>query len=238
MVAVIYIAMTTVMLELIPWQEAEASRTLASIFIARTVEDPGLAQLAGSVITALILFVAVASVFAFALGYSRMPYAAARDGQFFRIFGKVHPTRGFPHVSLIWLIAVSIPFCFFSLGQLVNWLMQVQILLRFTWQCVAVLLIARYRPDIPQPFGCGSTRSRRCCRSSSGSPSSSPGRPPESGSRSDSCSWASRPTGSSAGGRATALPRAEPGTRAALLAPAPVCRSDRTPPALLRSSGG
>ena len=30
--------------------------------------------------------------------------------------------------------------------------MQVQILLRFAWQCVAVLLIARYRPDIPQPF--------------------------------------------------------------------------------------
>ena len=151
-VAAIYIAMTTVMLELIPWQEAEASRTLASIFIARTVEDPGLAQLAGSVITALILFVAVASVFAFALGYSRMPYAAARDGQFFPIFGKVHPTRGFPHVSLVWLIAVSIPFCFFSLGELINWLMQVQILLRFAWQCVAVLLIARYRPDIPQPF--------------------------------------------------------------------------------------
>ena len=67
-VAAIYIAMTTVMLEVIPWQEAGASRTLASIFIARTVEDAGLAQLAGSLITALILFVAVASVFAFALG--------------------------------------------------------------------------------------------------------------------------------------------------------------------------
>lgn len=151
-VAAIYIAMTTVMLGAIPWQEAEASTTLASTFIARTVEDPGLAQLAGSVITALILFVAVASVFAFALGYSRMPYAAARDGQFFAVFGRVHRTRGFPHVSLGWLIAASIPFCFFSLGQLVNWLMQVQILLRFAWQCVAVLLIARYRPDIPQPF--------------------------------------------------------------------------------------
>ena len=151
-VAAIYIAMSTVMLETIPWREAAGSTTIASTFVARTVEDPGLAQMAGSLITALILVVAVASVFAFALGYSRMPYAAARDGQFFAIFGKVHPTGGFPHVSLLWLIAASIPFCFFSLGQLVNWLMQVQILLRFAWQCVAVLLIARYRPDIPQPF--------------------------------------------------------------------------------------
>lgn len=151
-VAAIYIAMTAAMLSAVPWEEAARSTTLASTFIARTVEDPGLAATAGSVITALILFVAIASVFAFALGYSRMPYAAARDGQFFAVFGRVHPTRGFPHVSLVWLILASLPFCFFSLGQLVNWLMQVQILLRFTWQCIAVLLLARYRKDIPQPF--------------------------------------------------------------------------------------
>ena len=47
---------------------------------------------------------------------------------------------------------VSIPFCFFTLGQLVNWLIQVQILLRFIWQCAAVVLLRRYRKDIPQPF--------------------------------------------------------------------------------------
>lgn len=151
-VAVLYIGMTTVMLAAVPWEEAARSTTLASTFIASTVEDPALARMAGSAITALILFVAVASIFAFALGYSRMPYAAARDGQFFAVFGRVHPRRGFPHVALVWLIAASIPFCFFSLGQLVNWLMQVQILLRFAWQCVAVLLLARYRRDIPQPF--------------------------------------------------------------------------------------
>ncbi len=151
-VALLYVGMSTVMLAAIPWEEAGRSTTLASIFVARTVEDPAMARMAGSVITALILFVAVASVFAFALGYSRMPWAAARDGQFFAIFGRIHPKRGFPHVSLVWLIVASIPFCFFSLGQLVNWLMQVQILLRFAWQCVAVLLIARYRKDIPQPF--------------------------------------------------------------------------------------
>ncbi len=151
-VGAIYVAMTTVMLSAIPWKEAERSNTLASTFIARTVSDPGLGAMAGSVVTAMILTVAIASVFAFALGYSRMPWAAARDGQFFAVFGKLHPTRRFPHVSLIVLIAASIPFCFFTLGQLVNWLMQVQILLRFAWQCVAVILLARYRKDIDQPF--------------------------------------------------------------------------------------
>jgi amino acid transporter len=64
----------------------------------------------------------------------------------------VHPTKRFPDLSLIMTALVSIPFCFFTLGQLVNWLIQVQILLRFIWQCAAVVLLRRYRKDIPQPF--------------------------------------------------------------------------------------
>jgi amino acid transporter len=102
--------------------------------------------------TGLILFVAASSLYAFVLGYSRIPYAAARDGQFFQVFGRIHPTKHFPHVSLLVLCAISIPFCFFTLGQLVSWLIQVQVLLRFVWQCAAVILLREYRKDIPQPF--------------------------------------------------------------------------------------
>jgi len=102
--------------------------------------------------TALILFVTASSLYAVVLGYSRIPFAAARDGQFFAAFGRLHPTKHFPHVSLLTIGAVTIPFCFFSLGQLVSWLIQVQILLQFVWQCAAVILLRRYRPDIPKPF--------------------------------------------------------------------------------------
>ena len=104
------------------------------------------------VMTALILFVAAASLYATILGYSRIPFAAARDGDFFAVFAKVHPTKHFPHVSLVVITLISLPFCFFTLGQLVSWLIQVQILLRFIWQCMAVILLRRYRPDVPQPF--------------------------------------------------------------------------------------
>ena len=55
-------------------------------------------------------------------------------------------------MSLLTIGAVTMPFCFFSLGQLVSWLIQVQILLQFIWQCAAVILLRRYRPDIPKPF--------------------------------------------------------------------------------------
>ena len=151
-VAALYILMTIVILGMIPWQEVRDSRTVASLFIERTFSDPSSGRIAGMVMTGLILFVAAASLYATILGYSRIPYAAARDGDFFKAFAHVHPKKGFPDVSLITIAIVSIPFCFFSLGQLVSWLIQVQVLLRFIWQCAAVILLRRYRPDIPQPF--------------------------------------------------------------------------------------
>ena len=151
-VAVLYMLMTIVILGMIPWQEVQDSRTVASLFIERTFADPATGRIAGIVMTGLILFVAAASLYATILGYSRIPYAAARDGDFFKIFAHVHPTKHFPDVSLVTIAIVSIPFCFFSLGQLVSWLIQVQVLLRFIWQCAAVMLLRRYRPDIPQPF--------------------------------------------------------------------------------------
>jgi len=151
-VAILYMLMSTVIIGMIPWQEAQQSRTVASNFIAKTFSDPGAGHIAGLVMTGLILFVAAASLYATILGYSRIPFAAARDGDFFSVFAKVHPTKHFPHVSLLTIGLISLPFCFFTLGQLVSWLIQVQILLRFVWQCAAVILLRRYRKDIPQPF--------------------------------------------------------------------------------------
>jgi amino acid transporter len=152
LVAVIYIVMTTVIVGMIPWTEVKESRTIASLFIQRTFTDPDAGRIAGMAMTALILFVSASSLYALILGYSRVPYAAAKDGNFFRVFAHVHPTKHFPDVSLATIGLIAIPFCFFSLGQIVSWLVQVQILLQFIWQCAAVVLLRRYRPDVPQPF--------------------------------------------------------------------------------------
>jgi amino acid transporter len=152
LVATVYILMSTVIVGLVPWQEARQSRTIASVFIERTFADPAAGRVAGLVMTALILFVAASSLYAVILSNSRILFAAARDGDFFRPFARLHPTKHFPYVALLTIGAAAIPFCFFTLGQLVNWLMQVQILLVFVWQCAAAMLLRRYRPDIPQPF--------------------------------------------------------------------------------------
>jgi len=151
-VAAIYMVMGTVILRLVPWQEVESTRTIASVFIARTFQDPAVGRTAGLVMMVLILIVTASSLYAVILGYSRIPFAAARDGQFFEVFARVHPTKHFPHVSLLTIGAVSLPFCFLSLGQIVNWLMQVQVVTQLVWQCAGVILLHRYRKDIAQPF--------------------------------------------------------------------------------------
>ena len=152
LVVTLYVLMSTVILGMIPWQVAKDSPVIASVFIERTFTDPAAGRVAAIVMTALILFVTASSLYAVILGYSRIPFAAAREGQFFRVFARVHPTKHFPHVALITIGALSIPFCFFTLGQLVNWLILIQILVQFVWQCAGVILLRRYRKDIPQPF--------------------------------------------------------------------------------------
>jgi amino acid transporter len=148
----LYVAMSTVILGMIPWEQAAKSDVIASVFIERTFSDPAQGRIAAIIMTALILFVTASSLYAVILGYSRVPFAAAREGQFFRAFERVHPTKHFPHVSLLTLSALAIPFCFLPLGVLVEWLMQIQIVTQFIWQCAAVILLRRYRKDIPQPF--------------------------------------------------------------------------------------
>jgi amino acid transporter len=152
LVVVLYMLMSTVVLGTIPWREIGETRTVASVFVARTIADPTLAHVAGAVMTGLILVVTASALYALILGYSRVPFAAARDGRFFRVFARVHPTGQFPHVSLVVLGLASAPFCFFSFGRLVSWALLVQILQQFTWQCAGGILLRRYRKDVAQPF--------------------------------------------------------------------------------------
>jgi fructoselysine transporter len=55
-------------------------------------------------------------------------------------------------VSLVTIGTLALPFCFFSLGRIVNWLILVQIASQMVWQCAGVLLLTRDRADIAQPF--------------------------------------------------------------------------------------
>jgi len=107
---------------------------------------------AGYLIAALIVWTAFASVFSLQLGYSRVPYAAARDGNYFRFLAAVHPKYGIPHRSLVALGLVGAFFCFFSLAQVITMLVITRILLQFSLQQIGVILLRIRRPDLPRPF--------------------------------------------------------------------------------------
>lgn len=109
-------------------------------------------------VTLMILWTAFGSVFALLLGYSRIPYAAARDGYFFPIFGKLHPKHNFPYVSLLAIGVISIVCSFLSLGTVIDALIALRILVQFIGQIVAVTLLRMNAPNFIVLTKCGSTR--------------------------------------------------------------------------------
>ncbi len=98
------------------------------------------------------IMLAAASIFAVLLGYSRVPYAAAVDGRFFKIFARLHPTKNFPTFSVLFIGAASAAACLLNLDALINALIVIQVLVQFLAQVFAVTLIRRNRPDILRPF--------------------------------------------------------------------------------------
>src|SRR5438045_6677740 len=107
---------------------------------------------AGLIATALIMWTAFASVFSLLLGYSRVPFAAARDGNYFRIFAKVHPRHRFPYMSLLVMGGIATLFCFFRLADVIAALVVIRILVQFLAQIVGVIVLRVRRPDLPRPF--------------------------------------------------------------------------------------
>lgn len=145
-VALLYLLMTASILGVVPWEEVAASQHVVSDFMEMIYGHWG-----ARVLTVLILGAALGSVFAIMIGSSRIPYAAAADGEFFPIFAKLHPTGRFPHVSLLFLGIGSTVFCFFELERIIQILMVIQIIILFLAQVLAVTLIRR-RKDIERPF--------------------------------------------------------------------------------------
>ena len=106
----------------------------------------------GRLAAGLVMVTAFASVFSLLLGYSRIPFAAARDGNFFRTFGRLHPRLGFPDVSLLVLAGVACVFCCFSLRDVIAALVVLRVMLQFGLQQVGVMVLRWRRPELPRPF--------------------------------------------------------------------------------------
>jgi amino acid transporter len=145
-VAALYVSMNLTIIGVMPWQQAMQSTYVVSDFIE------GLhGRAAASLMTVLILITSLASVFANMLGISRVPYAAAAQGRFFRVFARLHPD-GFPSWSVRFTGFTSALLCLLGLDALIR-------IVTVSWVVVGSLAVAgapmalrAARPDIHRPF--------------------------------------------------------------------------------------
>jgi fructoselysine transporter len=136
---VLYMCMNISIVSVIPWQQAKDSEFVISLFMQQLAGPT-----AAHIITCLILLVAFASVFSATLGYSRIPYAAAKDGAFFKAFARVHPTEHFPYVSLLALGGIAFAFSLlFKLSDVISAILAMRILVQFIGQGVGLLLLRK-----------------------------------------------------------------------------------------------
>ena len=152
-VVCLYIVMNVSILGVIPWRELTHSGAANSkLYVVSTVMQRVYGQGAASVVSVLVMWTAFASVFSLTLGYSRVPYAAAVDGNYFKAFARVHPKYQFPYVSLLALTGVAALFCFLRLADLIAALVVIRIVLQYLLQAIGVILLRIRRPDLPRPF--------------------------------------------------------------------------------------
>src|SRR5260370_31256691 len=147
LVAALYLTMNLTIIGVIPWREAMHSTFIVSDLMQRLYGST-----VAQVMTGLILFTTFASLFAVLLGYSRVPFAAATDGRFFPVFGRLHRTKNFPYFSVAFIGISSAFASLLNLSDLITALIVIQVLVQFMAQVVAVTLIRRYRPDIRRPL--------------------------------------------------------------------------------------
>ena len=147
-IAVLYLAMNVSVVSVIPWQEAQHSKFIVSTFMERIY-----GHTAGLIATVLVLIVALSSLFAVLLGYSRIPYAAAADGKFFKVFARLHPTKHFPHISLLTICSLAFVFSLlFRLSEVISAILAMRIIVQFIGQAIGLVMLRKRNGSNKLPF--------------------------------------------------------------------------------------
>ena len=153
-IAILYLAMNMSVSSVIPWQEIKHWQEAGqNNFVVSTFLERLYGPTAAKVGTVMILWVALSSLFAVMLGYSRVPYAAATDGAFFKIFGKLHPTKNFPYVSLLVLAGLAFVFSLtFKMKHIIDGILAMRIMVQFIGQAAGVVLLRKRNGTTSLPY--------------------------------------------------------------------------------------
>jgi amino acid transporter len=146
-VSLVYLVMNVGILGVLPWREVLTTKHVASDLMLHVY-----GMKAAGLVTIMIIWTALASVFAALLGYSRIPYASARAGHFFRYFAKIHPRGLFPHRSLLLVGGIAMLACLADLGTVIAALLTSRIFIQFAGQIVTLHYWRTHRGIRPSGF--------------------------------------------------------------------------------------
>ena len=141
-IGILYFSMNLSLFAVMPWQDVAKSEHIASDAFEKLY-----GTFAGKAMTGLILWTSLAATYSAILGYSRVPYAAARTGHFFRAFADLHPKHGFPAKSLLAIGFAGVLACLMNLETVIAALLTSRILIQFLGQIVTVIYI-RTNPEL------------------------------------------------------------------------------------------
>ncbi len=144
-VAVLYVAMQFGILGAVDWRtlvpSADGSLPPIAQHLASSIVERVFGGGAAIGVTLLVLVTAFASVYGNLLGSSRIPFAAAEDGDFLPWFAHLHPTGRFPDVALLTIGVLALPACLFPLDAIINALTTGQLLIGSVAQIVALAVV-------------------------------------------------------------------------------------------------
>ena len=146
-VAALYLTMNLSIIAVVPWEQAMKSDQIAALFMETLY-----GRRTAVIFTGLVLWTVLACMFSITLGYSRIPFAAAMNGDFLPIFTHVHPTKRYPDVSLWTLGFLTAAFCYLPLQTVIETAVTVRILIQFVAQIIGLHLLRTTRPEIVMPF--------------------------------------------------------------------------------------
>ena len=149
-IAAIYLVMNACLISVLPMQQAMSSPSIVADYLAVL-----LGERAAKWISVLILWTAFASIFSLMLGYSRILYAAARDGNFFRFFARLHATEAYPILSILFLGCVAALFCSLPLKHVLQAILSIRAVIPFMAQIVGAVILRRREPNRRRPFRMG-----------------------------------------------------------------------------------
>ena len=162
-IAAIYLIMQIGVLGVVPWKEMLNTNSIYSTSIGSAVLQQTWGKGAAQVVTVLVIITAFASVYTGLLGGSRVPFDAARDGMFFRSFGRLHPKHAFPTVGLLVMgVMTALSFLFARhigssashppLSVLISLLTTVMVIVQSFSQVVALTVLRKRQPNLSRPY--------------------------------------------------------------------------------------